>query len=98
MTAVYIVEEAEVELLMAAEFYGRQAPGLRAAFIDEFERMVGLIIEHPAIGTPYEAGTRRVLFDRFPYAVVYREKPAASLELIAVMHLHREPGYWRGRF
>lgn len=97
MTNVEIIEAAEVELFEAAEFYGTRAAGLRAAFIDEFERVVALIVDHPALGAPYEAGTRRVLLDRFPYAAVYRERPSDSLELIAVMHLHREPGYWRER-
>lgn len=97
MINVEIIEAAQVELFKAAEFYGRQSAGLRAAFIDEFERVVGLIADHPAIGAPYEAGTRRVLLDRFPYAAVYRERPHGSLALIAVMHLHREPGYWRDR-
>lgn len=64
MINVEIIEAAEAELFKAAEFYGRQSAGLRAAFIDEFERVVGLIVDHPAIGAPYEGGTRRVLLDR----------------------------------
>jgi plasmid stabilization system protein ParE len=94
---IEVIEAAEIELSKAADFYGTQAVGLRAAFIDEFERVVRLIVDFPAIGAPYEAGTRRVLLDRFPYAAVYRDRPDGSLDLIAVMHLHREPGYWRDR-
>lgn len=75
MTNVEIIQAAELELFKAAEFYGRQSAGLRAAVIDEFERVVGLIIDHPAIGAPYEADTRRVLLDRFPYAARVSRTP-----------------------
>lgn len=70
MINVEIIEAAEAELFKAAEFYGRQSAGLRAAFIDEFERVVGLIVDHPAIGAPYEAGTRRVLLARISVVTV----------------------------
>ena len=97
MIAVELSDAAEAELREAAAFYGERAPGLREAFLDEFERVIELALGHPAIGAPFEAGTRRLLFERFPYGVVYRERSALLLEVIAVMHLHREPGYWRGR-
>lgn len=97
MSAVDLLDAAETELREAAAFYGEQAPGLRDALLNEFERVVGLILEYPALGAPYEAGTRRLLLDRFPYGVIYRERSADLLEIVAVMHLHREPGYWRDR-
>ncbi len=34
-----------------------------------------------------------MLVDRFSYAVLYRAEPEQIL-LVAVMHLHRRPGYW----
>jgi plasmid stabilization system protein ParE len=95
--AVEVAGAADAELREAAAFYSERAAGLRQAFLDEFERVVQLAIEYPAIGAPYEAGTRRLLFERFPYGVVYRERSPSLLEVVAVMHLHREPGYWRDR-
>lgn len=35
-----------------------------------------------------------MLVDRFPYAVLYRAE-AEQILLVAVIHLHRRPGYWR---
>ena len=38
-----------------------------------------------------------MLLDRFPFGVVYRANTPHVLEMIAVMHLRRHPGYWRLR-
>ena len=43
---------------------------------------------------PY--GTRKFLLHRFPFAVVYRELPSA-IQVLAVAHGHRRPGYWKTR-
>lgn len=39
---------------------------------------------------------RKASLKRFPYAVVYWMDDD-TLRIIAIMHLHREPGYWHGR-
>uniref|UniRef100_E6Q016 Plasmid stabilization system protein n=1 Tax=mine drainage metagenome TaxID=410659 RepID=E6Q016_9ZZZZ len=45
---------------------------------------------------PYLAGTRRKLLDRYPYFVVFREESEA-IQVIAVAHGRRLPGYWKNR-
>ncbi|MBM3267663.1 MAG: type II toxin-antitoxin system RelE/ParE family toxin [Candidatus Sericytochromatia bacterium] len=37
---------------------------------------------------------RRLVLHRFPFAVIYRIQ-ADEVQVIAVMHLRRRPGYWR---
>jgi hypothetical protein len=37
-----------------------------------------------------------VLVPKFPYGLLYRIEPA-RIYIVAVMHLHRRPGYWRSR-
>ena len=39
---------------------------------------------------------RRLVLHRFPYAVLYRIM-ADEVQIVAVMHLHRRPFYWRDR-
>jgi|GEM_PF-2540652 len=34
--------------------------------------------------------------DVFPYGILFRETPE-PIAIIALMHLHRGPGYWRRR-
>jgi plasmid stabilization system protein ParE len=36
------------------------------------------------------------LFKRFPYYLIYRERDGA-VEVVAVMHARRHPGYWHHR-
>jgi toxin ParE1/3/4 len=46
----------------------------------------------PRMGDSY----RRYLLGRFPFSVVYREKPG-HIEVVAVAHHRRRPRYWAGR-
>lgn len=44
-----------------------------------------------------EPGIRRLLFqDHFPYALIYIIRRQQVI-IVAVMHQHREPVYWRDR-
>lgn len=88
--------EAEEEFIAAARFYERYAEGLGREFIAEVRYTVRRIVTHPESGAPFTGGLRRMLVDRFPYAVLYRAE-AERILLVAVMHLHRRPGYWRRR-
>lgn len=47
-------------------------------------------------GFPIESRVRRVLLERFPYAVVFIETEDV-VHVIAVAHFRREPSYWRDR-
>jgi toxin ParE1/3/4 len=88
--------EAEAELRAAARYYELRQAGLGDNFLREVERAAVVAVEHPEAGTPLGSGFRWVLMRRFPYAVVYRDV-ATHLEIIAVAHLRRRPGYWRTR-
>jgi hypothetical protein len=37
------------------------------------------------------------LLKQFPYGLVYHQPESDWIEVVAVMHLHREPDYWRRR-
>jgi toxin ParE1/3/4 len=61
---------------------------------------VDLAIEHieeaPNQWPAYLAGTRRYLLRRFPFFVVYRQI-VSGVEVVAIVHARRRPGYWLGR-
>jgi len=44
----------------------------------------------------FEAGARRALLNDFPYSVIYRIK-GDVVEIVAIMHQRRKPGYWADR-
>ena len=49
-----------------------------------------------AMWTEIAPGIRRCLLKRFPYAILYSQE-ADALFIYAVMHMHRDPDYWRHR-
>ena len=88
--------EAFAELEQAHKWYEEQASGLGGLFFQEVQYAVGRIYENPQAWPSYSHGTRRFLLHRFPYALVYRVK-STTLQVFAVMHLKRKPGYWTQR-
>ncbi|MBI5506367.1 MAG: type II toxin-antitoxin system RelE/ParE family toxin [Deltaproteobacteria bacterium] len=96
MTRVEFHEEARAEFLAAALYYEGQAPGLGHDFITLVEHTYTRLQEFPEIGRPFGGRLRRIIVPRFPYGLVYRAE-AERMFIVAVMHLHRRPGYWRSR-
>jgi hypothetical protein len=64
--------------------------------LDELEGTIKRIDSSPGQFPGYAFGTRKALLDRFPYLVIFRET-AGGVEIIAVAHGRRRPGYWRDR-
>jgi toxin ParE1/3/4 len=93
---VTLSTEANEEFVDTVAFYERRRIGLGAAFIREFERSVELIQQYPESGRSMGKVFRRVLTNRFPYAVIYVERDADYF-VIAVAHTSRRPGYWKDR-
>ncbi|MBM3333096.1 type II toxin-antitoxin system RelE/ParE family toxin, partial [Candidatus Sumerlaeota bacterium] len=52
--------------------------------------------EFPLLWPIYEGEYRRCLLKRFPYGLIYRIE-TERIYVMAVAHLHREPGYWKKR-
>ena len=50
----------------------------------------------PRSCSPHLNGTRIIPVRKFPYWVVFIEEPH-RIFILAVMHSHRRPGYWRRR-
>jgi hypothetical protein len=57
------------------------------------ERNETLIGERPEAAPPYVGNTRRFLLRRFPFFVVYRVYNG-YVQVVAVAHARRRPGYW----
>lgn len=93
---VRLLTPAQEEFLEAAAFYEREAQGLGAEFIDEFDHALELVASNPHPGPHFEGETRRKLLRRFPFQIIY-EVSADEVLVIAVAHLRKKPGYWRGR-
>lgn len=89
-------EAAEKELVDAVEYYEECQPGLGLRFSEEVYATIKRICEHPSAWNPIDAKTRRGLTNKFPYGILYRIIDN-NIRIMAVMHLHRKPDYWRNR-
>lgn len=93
---VRFLAEAEAELDEAFAYYDTQISGLGSRFMTEVAEAVALIRDHQKAWTKLGRRTRRCQLKRFPYGLIYSELPD-EIVVIAVMHLHRRPAYWKGR-
>ena len=88
---------AEHDIADALNFYKEQTGSAVAKhFLEEFERVAKLLVEHPGLGTPTTRGRRTFPLKVFPYSVVYRNLET-SIRILIVRHQHRKPGYAGGR-
>jgi hypothetical protein len=73
---------------------------LGGELLAEVEHLLLTNQEHPLPGTTVTAKgrdtLRRILLERFPYALIVAVRPDKRL-VLAVAHLRRRPGYWRAR-
>jgi len=88
--------EAERELDEAVEYYEDIEPGLGYDLSVEIYSAIQRAVAYPRAWPVLDGEVRRALVRRFPYGVLYSEEEGTLL-VIAVMNLHRAPGYWKGR-
>jgi plasmid stabilization system protein ParE len=88
--------EAITEARAARQWYANRSVSAADAFMAELDTAVERICTSPLICPVYLHGTRRYLFKRFPYLVVFREINE-RIQIIAVAHGRRRPGYWKRR-
>jgi len=93
---IRIHPEAIAEGKEAWEWYEERNAAAAEGFIQELDRALGRISEAPHRWPPHEHGTRSFLLRRFPFSVIYRESKG-SVEIIAIAHGSRKPGYWTER-
>ncbi len=88
--------EALQEADEAASFYQSQQSGLETRFLEALEDAITRIQRNPLLYRRIDGEARKCRLLRFPYGIIYRSKED-YIEIIAVMHLRRQPGYWKLR-
>ena len=89
-------EAASLEYESTFEWYLERSELAAAKFADEMNRAIAKIAEAPQRWPVDRQGTRRFFLSRFPFSIVCRELPTA-IQILAVAHGHRRPGYWKKR-
>jgi plasmid stabilization system protein ParE len=93
--------EVEAEVFEAAAWYEDRQPGLGDRFFETVSGTIDSIQAYPhrfaRVETVRTSPTvRRAQVEGFPYTVVYEAQPD-EIVILAVAHMSRRPGYWRGR-
>ena len=88
--------EAEADLFGAADWYEAQEPGLGRSFALEVTSALLRILDFPDAWPGLDGEIRRCLVHRFPFGILYVVEQN-DVFVLAVMHLHREPGHWKDR-
>ena len=90
-------EAARAEFHEAAAWYEEREEGLGLDFVQKVKDAVGkALADSRKRRKRAPRGPRTVKLERFPYRLVY-VVGAAETEVVAVMHLARNPDYWKDR-
>jgi toxin ParE1/3/4 len=85
--------QAELEADAAFERYFTDSPTAAINFDAELRAAYARLSRTPRICPAFLRGTRRTLLERYPFSVVFRER-LHDIQIVAVAHAKRRPGYW----
>ena len=96
MLPVVLRDEADADLVSAANWYEQQSHGLGAVFAEAVQATLDRIAQSPDT-LPIELRDIRMLgVKRFPYSVYYRIEVRRVL-VLAITHSKRNPRVWKSR-
>ncbi len=93
---VILHQDAESEILGVLDWYAERSALAARAFVQELTSMVVLASSSPEIWPKQFKDIRRIVFPRFPFDLVFRDKGEA-IEIVVVAHHRRRPFYWKER-
>jgi toxin ParE1/3/4 len=78
------------------EWYAARDPAAAHGFREELRQAVEAVAASPRTWPRYSTRARRYVFPRYPFSLVYILR-RDEVEVVAVAHGRRRPGYWRSR-
>jgi plasmid stabilization system protein ParE len=90
-------QEATTEYDAAFDWYLERSPDAALRFDAEVDRALAQIVEAPRRWAAGPHATRKFLLRQFPFTLIYRERALGEIQVVAVAHTSRKPGYWRQR-
>jgi toxin ParE1/3/4 len=88
--------QADLEAMQAFQHYLTESETAATRFLEALRNATARIEESPRLYPNIRGEFRRVLLDRFPYALIFRET-LYEIQIVAVAHTSRDPAYWHGR-
>jgi plasmid stabilization system protein ParE len=93
---VRFFEDALAEIEESRAWYRIRSESAEAAFLRELDHAIHQVADAPHRWPIYLSGTRRYVFRKFPYSLVYFTE-GEFVNVVAAAHDKRRPGYWRKR-
>ena len=96
MRAFKLHPEASLEALEAAAMIKADDPIQGEYFKEALGNAISKVRRDPLIYRRFDGEFRKAKVGKFTYSLVFRLRNDV-VEILAVMHLHRRPGYWKSR-
>lgn len=96
MMRLFFAVAAREELDEAFAYLELQQPGLGYRFTSDVDEALTRIRKQPLAWHPLSKHFRRCHLRHFRYGVIYRIREE-RIEILAIAHDSRRPGYWRNR-
>jgi plasmid stabilization system protein ParE len=84
------------ELAEVLDWYARRDPAVAARFSELYIDKLKEAARSPQHWPLQPDGTRQIHLRPFPYVLIVRER-SGCLEVVAIAHASRRPGYWTDR-
>ena len=88
--------DAAADAEEAASWYAERSALAARGFLAELDLVLSRVLEAPDRWPQFEMGTRRYVFPRYPFNLIYRIKDG-NVEVLAVSHQRRCHDYWKRR-
>jgi plasmid stabilization system protein ParE len=88
--------EASLEGVEARIWIGEDDARQGMIFADALVATLQKIKKNPLIYRCFDGEFRRIQVAKFSYSVIFRITDC-EIQVIAIMHQHRRPGYWKDR-
>lgn len=89
--------EAGLEYDEAFNWYMQRSEDAALDFDREVDGAFAEIAQEPERWALGSYSCRRFLLQKFPYSVIYRERPSGRVQVVAIAHASRRPGFWKHR-
>jgi len=77
--------------------YARKSLALESRFVAAISVVLTRVSNYPKQGNPTVLGCRWMKTAKFRYIIYYREISSVTIQVFAIAHGSRRPGYWLRR-
>ncbi len=92
---IELSRHAAGELSASFDWYLERSPAAAEGFLNAVDTAMRVVAESPEIWPEFEAGTRRYVFERYPFSLIFGFD-GNRVFVHAIAHQSRKPGYWHG--